>query len=394
MSKIRSLEYVRGIKEINSVFDVIDRKGQGTFASVFTVRDKSFPDSGIFAMKMIVPTVELRRVENELRALRQLNGKHGIIKMLSAMRVRDHIFILMPFIDYVAFSSYYLSLNEKEIRRYLLHLLRALEHVHRYGIIHRDIKPTNFLLDRRSQRYTLVDFGLAHSQFDGDLDRNWNPLLASQNVYNLKRRRPSWQDDVSGHFLERGSPLLFTPTPSLDKPSTVKSRVCPRLSTSCLSSNTGGPSHVSSPSILNPVEEQCGCGNRLAICRGCRGFPKAPAVRRGGTLGFRPPEVMLRCVTQTTAVDLWAVGVIFLSFLTGRYPFIKVEDDLEVLHSFSHLLGYERMQQGAHSVGKRILIDPRPPPLGDKETPLAYMKKRYDSPYLQSVRVAHSQLFG
>ncbi len=84
----------------------------------------------------------------------------------------------------------------------------------------------------------------------------------------------------------------------------------------------------------------------------------------------------MRCVQQTTAVDLWAVGVIFLSFLTGRYPFIKVEDDLEVLHFFTHLLSYERMQQGAHHVGKKLLLEPRPPPLGENETILHYLKFR------------------
>ncbi|VDN28484.1 unnamed protein product [Dibothriocephalus latus] len=85
---------------------------------------------------------------------------------------------------------------------------------------------------------------------------------------------------------------------------------------------------------------------------------------------------MLRCPDQTTAIDLWAVGVIFLSFLTGRYPFVKVNDDLEVLHVFTYLLGYERMQRGAYSVGKRLLVDPKPPPLGDTETPLSFLKKR------------------
>ncbi len=93
MSKIRSLDYVRSLKELTDVFDVIDRKGQGTlfdvaiidffnigtFASVFTVQSKSVPSSDILAMKMIVPTVELRRVENELRALKQLEYLEALL---------------------------------------------------------------------------------------------------------------------------------------------------------------------------------------------------------------------------------------------------------------------------------------------------------------------------
>ncbi|EUB62963.1 Cell cycle protein kinase spo4 [Echinococcus granulosus] len=296
MSKLRTLEHVRSFEEIHSLFDVIDKKGQGTFATVFTVREKSVPNSELYALKMIIPTTDLKRIENELRILRQLNGKHGVIKMLSAMRIRDHTFILMPYIDHMSFSvlnissfeiqSYYLTFKEKDIRRYLLHLLRALEYVHRYGIIHRDVKPSNFLLDRRTQN---------------------------------------------------GS-----------------------------ASGGGGSS----------TEEQCVCGNRLTLCRGCRGYSKHPPVRRGGTVGYRAPEVVLRSFRQTTAIDLWAVGVVLLTFLSGRYPFIKVDDDLEVLHAFTHLLGYERMQQGAHVVGKRLLVDPKPPPLQEGETPTVFLKKR------------------
>lgn len=120
----------------------------------------------------------------------------------------------------------------------------------------------------------------------------------------------------------------------------------------------------------------CVCGFRVAVCRGCRHLPRAPAARRGGTLGFRPPEVMMRHTEQTTSVDIWAVGVIFLSFLSGRYPFIKADDDLDVLHAFTHLISYERMQLSARSIGRRILLDPKPPPMDPVDLPVSWLKSQ------------------
>lgn len=132
----------------------------------------------------------------------------------------------------------------------------------------------------------------------------------------------------------------------------------------------------SSAAANSTIPGACVCGFRMTVCRGCRQLPRVTAARRGGTLGFRPPEVMMRHVEQTTAVDVWAVGVILLSFLSGRYPFIKVDDDLDVLHAFTHLVGYERMQACAKALGRRLLVDPKPPPMEAAETPATWLKLR------------------
>ena len=47
-----------------------------------------------------------------------------------------------------------------EIRVYMLHLLKALEHSHQNGIIHQDIKPSNYLFDTKRSEGNLIDFGI------------------------------------------------------------------------------------------------------------------------------------------------------------------------------------------------------------------------------------------
>ena len=59
----------------------------------------------------------------------------------------------------------------------------------------------------------------------------------------------------------------------------------------------------------------CTCPGQLTVCSACLALPHLHAAR-AGTPGFRPPEVLLKCRTQTVAVDIWAAGVILLSIMS------------------------------------------------------------------------------
>lgn len=53
------------------------------------------------------------------------------------------------------------QLGDKEIRVYLYKLLTALDYCHSHGIMHRDVKPLNIVINPKSQELRLIDWGLA-----------------------------------------------------------------------------------------------------------------------------------------------------------------------------------------------------------------------------------------
>lgn len=55
------------------------------------------------------------------------------------------------------------------------------------------------------------------------------------------------------------------------------------------------------------------------------------------------------------AVDIWAVGVIFLSLLSGHYPIFKASDDIEALSQIIVIFGSEEVQAAAKSYGKTFV---------------------------------------
>lgn len=50
-------------------------------------------------------------------------------------------------------QDYIGCLSVEEMRDYLANLMVALRHMHKHGLLHRDVKPANFLYHRASHRY-------------------------------------------------------------------------------------------------------------------------------------------------------------------------------------------------------------------------------------------------
>ena len=100
------------------------------------------------------------------------------------------------------------------------------------------------------------------------------------------------------------------------------------------------------------------CKHTLAevcsICL-CRPTQKTP---RNGTPGFRAPEILLKYPNQTAAIDVWSAGVIFLCFLSGKYPFFKASNDLFALIETITLFGSERCINVAKLLHKEITCFP------------------------------------
>ena len=103
------------------------------------------------------------------------------------------------------------------------------------------------------------------------------------------------------------------------------------------------------------------------------GYPKndtRPSRRanRAGTRGFRAPEVLLKCASQTTKIDVWSAGVILLTILSQRFPFFNSADDIEAMIEIASVFGQRRMKACALLHG--AVFDCTIPSIGEKGYPL------------------------
>lgn len=84
---------------------------------------------------------------------------------------------------------------------------------------------------------------------------------------------------------------------------------------------------------------------------------------RTGTKGYMPPEALFNHPNQGSAVDVWACGVIFLSFLAQRHPIFSLNNSSKIknftvsnLIPFACLFGANDIKEVAFKLGYGCLI--------------------------------------
>jgi serine/threonine protein kinase len=110
------------------------------------------------------------------------------------------------------------------------------------------------------------------------------------------------------------------------------------------------------------LQVPCSCVGKPKVCSGCLSLPQMHAPR-AGTPGFRPPEVLLKHPNQTTAIDIWAVGVIMVSILSRSYPFFRAPDDMTALAELAVVFGTQRVKDLAKKFGRSLLVSVESRPL-------------------------------
>ncbi|MDP6442547.1 MAG: serine/threonine-protein kinase, partial [Pirellulaceae bacterium] len=146
--------------------ELLEVVGQGGMGAVFKARQKSL--DRIVALKIILaaPTDSSRgdfadRFEREARALAKLNHAN-IVSIIDFGKANDEFFFIMEYVDGTDLRQLMLNdeLTPEQALAIVPQVCEALQYAHEEGIVHRDVKPENILIDRRG-RVKIADFGLA-----------------------------------------------------------------------------------------------------------------------------------------------------------------------------------------------------------------------------------------
>ncbi|XP_015510437.2 ribosomal protein S6 kinase alpha-5 isoform X2 [Neodiprion lecontei] len=164
-----------------SHFDLLKVLGTGAYGKVFLVRKRTGADSGrLYAMKTLKKASIVQKkkttehTKTERQVLEAVRDSPFLVTLHYAFQTDAKLHLIL---DYVSGGELFTHLyqrehfTEDEVRVYIGEIILALEHLHKLGIIYRDIKLENILLDHEGH-IVLTDFGLSKEFLPHERERN------------------------------------------------------------------------------------------------------------------------------------------------------------------------------------------------------------------------------
>ncbi len=151
--------------------------GRGGMGVVFKAHDSAL--NRAVAVKVLAPQwahseIARRRFAREARAAAAVSHRNVIT--IFAVNATDAIpYLVMPFIDGRSLQDRIATekkLQLKSVLRIGAQIAEGLAAAHSQGLVHRDVKPANILLENGHERVVITDFGLARAADDASLTRS------------------------------------------------------------------------------------------------------------------------------------------------------------------------------------------------------------------------------
>ncbi|KAF8392548.1 hypothetical protein HHK36_022893 [Tetracentron sinense] len=151
-------------------FEKLDKIGQGTYSNVYKARDTL--TGKIVALKKVrfdnLEPESVKFMAREILILRRLEHPNVIkLEGLVTSRMSCSLYLVFEYMEHDLAglaASPAIKFTEPQVKCYVHQLLSGLEHCHNNGVLHRDIKGSNLLIDNGGI-LKIADFGLA-SFFD------------------------------------------------------------------------------------------------------------------------------------------------------------------------------------------------------------------------------------
>lgn len=157
-------------------YEIVSKIGRGKYSEVF--EGVNVLNDEPCVIKVLKP-VKMKKIYREVKILKNITGGPNVVALLDIVRDAHSKIPALIFerINNVDFRILYGKFLIPDTQYYFTQLLIALDFSHSMGIMHRDVKPQNIMIDPQTKKLRLIDWGLAEFYHAG---MDYNVRVASR----------------------------------------------------------------------------------------------------------------------------------------------------------------------------------------------------------------------
>jgi serine/threonine protein kinase len=168
-------------------YTLVKKLGEGSFGAIYSAKS----DSNWYALKLENKIRGQNLLENEAYIMSYLHGKH--LPFIKSFGFSGEFNVLVMELMGKSLENIFENLSPKKmtvncVAKLGLQMINILEYIHNKHIIHRDIKPDNFVMGRgeKSKYLYLLDFGLAKKYRSSTTLKHY-PMIKKKNLTGTAR---------------------------------------------------------------------------------------------------------------------------------------------------------------------------------------------------------------